>query len=141
MKSKWSYAALGAGILIVGVGVGIGGIFLIDSIVGGDSSHVSSPDVLATPVDIRQVMTPDDKMNAFLSRSGVTSPSDQATFRDLAHWSCNTIADTPYAKLDVHAMLLHKFTGTDFKDDHSAEVFLGEAIRDYCPEHSDMIPK
>lgn len=140
VKSKWSYIALGAGILVAGLTIGLGSVYLVETATHHESSH-SSPDVLATPVDIRQVVTPDDKMNAFLARSHVTTESDRAAFRDLAHKECAFTDDSPWANLTDRAVLLHEALPKNFNDSSSALAFLYEAIRDYCPVHANMIPK
>lgn len=137
MKRAWVLA----GILAAGLTVGLGGAYLLDGAVNHHSSSDSSPDVLATPVDVRQPMTPDDTMNEFLTRSHVTTASDQAAFRKLARDECDFTDKEPWANLTDRAVLLHEALPANFNDSNSALVFLSEAIRVYCPVHTNMIPK
>jgi hypothetical protein len=101
---------------------------------------------LPTPVDIGPIVTttpppttPDEKMNAFLARSGVAAPSDQAYFRDMAQSECKFSDEAPWAKLADRAVLLHAGHGRNFKDDSDALEFLKESILIYCPNHKDLI--
>jgi hypothetical protein len=148
VKRSWFYASLGAGIVVCGLGLAAVGFYAIDSLTEHHSSSNSSPDVLPTPVDIRQLMTTtpppttsdDEKMNAFLARSGVTAPSDQAYFRDMAQSECKFSDEAPWAKLVDRAVLLHAGHGQNFKTDRDALEFLKESILIYCPNHKDLIP-